>query len=79
MCTPVNVHGWLEEIVLTWSQNYAVVQATLPGVENLGYKFWIVVSLLQTSQGCYVLNTRPVGRYMRRLYTHHIPLLPGDR
>jgi len=24
------------------SQNYAVVQATLPGIENLGYKFWIV-------------------------------------
>ena len=23
-------------------QNYAVVQATLPGIENLGYKFWIV-------------------------------------
>ncbi|KAI6802946.1 general substrate transporter [Hortaea werneckii] len=25
-----------------WICNYAVVQATLPGVENLGYKFWIV-------------------------------------
>jgi hypothetical protein len=23
-------------------QNYAVVQATLPGIENLGYKFWII-------------------------------------
>jgi hypothetical protein len=32
----------------TPSQNYAVVQATLPGIENLGYKFWIVwVSLTQ--------------------------------
>lgn len=25
-----------------WICNYAVVQATLPGVQNLGYKFWIV-------------------------------------
>jgi hypothetical protein len=24
------------------SQNYAVVQATLPGIQNLGYKFWII-------------------------------------
>lgn len=25
-----------------WICNYAVVQATLPGIENLGYKFWII-------------------------------------
>lgn len=25
-----------------WICNYAVVQATLPGVQNLQYKFWIV-------------------------------------
>ncbi|KAM0695440.1 hypothetical protein Q7P36_005799 [Cladosporium allicinum] len=27
-------------------QNYAVVQATLPGIENLGYKFWIVWAVI---------------------------------
>jgi hypothetical protein len=25
-----------------WICNYAVVQATLPGIANLGYKFWII-------------------------------------
>ncbi|GAB7358124.1 hypothetical protein MBLNU230_g0283t1 [Neophaeotheca triangularis] len=25
-----------------WISNYAVVQATLPGIENIGYKFWII-------------------------------------
>jgi hypothetical protein len=25
-----------------WICNYAVVQATLPGIESLGYKFWII-------------------------------------
>lgn len=28
------------------SQNYAVVQATLPGIDNLGYKFWIVWAVI---------------------------------
>lgn len=27
-------------------QNYAVVQATLPGIDNLGYKFWIVWAVI---------------------------------
>ena len=30
-----------------WICNYAVVQATLPGIENLGYKFWIIWVRLQ--------------------------------
>lgn len=29
-----------------WICNYAVVQATLPGVKNLGYKFWIVWAVI---------------------------------
>lgn len=29
-----------------WICNYAVVQATLPGIENLGYKFWIVWAVI---------------------------------
>ncbi|KAK4554878.1 hypothetical protein LTR86_008026 [Recurvomyces mirabilis] len=29
-----------------WICNYAVVQATLPGVQNLGYKFWIVWAVI---------------------------------
>lgn len=26
--------------------NYAVVQATLPGIQNLGYKFWIIWAVI---------------------------------
>ncbi|KXT03859.1 hypothetical protein AC578_8939 [Pseudocercospora eumusae] len=29
-----------------WICNYAVVQATLPGIANLGYKFWIVWAVI---------------------------------
>ncbi|OQN97487.1 hypothetical protein B0A48_16640 [Cryoendolithus antarcticus] len=29
-----------------WICNYAVVQATLPGIDNLGYKFWIVWAVI---------------------------------
>ncbi|KAK4928031.1 hypothetical protein LTR49_005230 [Elasticomyces elasticus] len=32
-----------------WICNYAVVQATLPGVENLGYKYWIVWAVICAS------------------------------
>ncbi|KAK5173766.1 uncharacterized protein LTR77_002447 [Saxophila tyrrhenica] len=32
-----------------WICNYAVVQATLPGVKNLGYKFWIVWGVICTA------------------------------
>lgn len=29
-----------------WICNYAVVQATLPGIENHGYKFWIIWAVI---------------------------------
>lgn len=29
-----------------WICNYAVVQATLPGIEKLGYKFWIIWAVI---------------------------------
>ncbi|KAH7125257.1 general substrate transporter [Dendryphion nanum] len=29
-----------------WICNYGVVQATLPGIENLGYKFWIIWAVI---------------------------------
>lgn len=29
-----------------WICNYAVVQATLPGIQSLGYKFWIVWAVI---------------------------------
>jgi len=29
-----------------WICNYAVVQATLPGIESLGYKFWIIWAVI---------------------------------
>jgi hypothetical protein len=29
-----------------WISNYAVVQATLPGIQNLGYKFWIIWAVI---------------------------------
>jgi hypothetical protein len=29
-----------------WICNYAVVQATLPGIERLGYKFWIIWAVI---------------------------------
>ncbi|KAJ4336963.1 hypothetical protein N0V87_004982 [Didymella glomerata] len=29
-----------------WICNYAVVQATLPGIQNLGYKFWIIWAVI---------------------------------
>lgn len=29
-----------------WISNYAVVQATLPGIANLGYKFWIIWAVI---------------------------------
>jgi MFS family permease len=32
-----------------WICNYAVVQATLPGIQNLGYKFWIVWAVICSS------------------------------
>jgi hypothetical protein len=31
---------------LTGICNYAVVQATLPGIQNLGYKFWIIWAVI---------------------------------
>ena len=30
--------------------NYAVVQATLPGIQNLGYKFWIIWVLIHKNR-----------------------------
>ncbi|KAK8211458.1 hypothetical protein M8818_003111 [Zalaria obscura] len=29
-----------------WIMNYAVVQVTLPGISNLGYKFWIIWAVI---------------------------------
>ncbi|KAF2488787.1 sugar transporter STL1 [Lophium mytilinum] len=29
-----------------WIMNYAVVQVTLPGIDNLGYKFWIIWAVI---------------------------------
>jgi hypothetical protein len=29
-----------------WICNYAVVQATLPGIQSLGYKFWIIWAVI---------------------------------
>jgi hypothetical protein len=29
-----------------WICNYAVVQATLPGIDSLGYKFWIIWAVI---------------------------------
>ena len=29
-----------------WICNYAVVQVTLPGIDNLGYKFWIIWAVI---------------------------------
>jgi hypothetical protein len=29
-----------------WICNYGVVQATLPGIQNLGYKFWIIWAVI---------------------------------
>lgn len=29
-----------------WIMNYAVVQVTLPGTTNLGYKFWIIWAVI---------------------------------
>ena len=29
-----------------WICNYAVVQATLPGIESLGYKFWVIWAVI---------------------------------
>lgn len=29
-----------------WIMNYAVVQVTLPGIQNLGYKFWIIWAVI---------------------------------
>lgn len=29
-----------------WICNYAVVQATLPGIQNLKYKFWIIWAVI---------------------------------
>jgi hypothetical protein len=29
-----------------WICNYAVVQATLPGIESLGFKFWIIWAVI---------------------------------
>jgi len=33
---------YIVELLILSTQNYAVVQATLPGIQNLGYRFWIV-------------------------------------
>lgn len=33
-----------------WLCNYAIVQATIPGIENLGYKFWIIWVSLNNSR-----------------------------
>lgn len=29
-----------------WICNYAVVQATLPGIQSLGYKFWVIWAVI---------------------------------
>lgn len=34
------------QLILAGICNYAVVQATLPGIENLGYKFWIIWAVI---------------------------------
>jgi hypothetical protein len=39
--TPINFYR-----STNWICNYAVVQATLPGIENLGYKFWVIWAVI---------------------------------
>lgn len=29
-----------------WIMNYAVVQVTLPGIQNIGWKFWIIWAVI---------------------------------
>ncbi|KAK6388317.1 hypothetical protein LTR65_007995 [Meristemomyces frigidus] len=38
----VRTKGASLAMATNWIMNYAVVQATLPGISNLGYKFWII-------------------------------------
>ena len=32
-----------------WIMNYAVVQVTLPGIQNIGWKFWIIWAVICAS------------------------------
>lgn len=67
-----------------WICNYAVVQATLPGIENLGYKFWIVWVNSPPPRPhslplfTYLPLTPPPGNHLLLLHPHHLPLLPRD-
>ncbi|KAK3726075.1 hypothetical protein LTR37_000223 [Vermiconidia calcicola] len=44
----VRAKGASLAMATNWICNYAVVQATLPGVKNLGYKFWIIWGVVCT-------------------------------
>jgi len=44
-----------------WICNYAVVQATLPGIQNLGYKFWIVWACICFAYGSHT-HVQPTFR-----------------
>jgi MFS family permease len=45
----VRAKGASLAMATNWICNYAVVQATLPGIDSLGYKFWIVWGVICTA------------------------------
>jgi len=42
----VRAKGASLAMATNWIMNYAVVQVTLPGTQNLGYKFWIIWAVI---------------------------------
>jgi hypothetical protein len=53
-----------------WICNYAVVQATLPGVENLGYKFWIVWGV----SNVFLSDTLPFAKCVQVICLAFVPI-----
>jgi len=42
----VRAKGASLAMATNWIMNYAVVQVTLPGIQNLGWKFWIIWAVI---------------------------------
>lgn len=58
-----------------WIMNYAVVQVTLPGIQNIGWKFWIIWAVICFSfiPITYLFYPETANRYVDSMFLEVLP------
>ena len=58
-----------------WIMNYAVVQVTLPGIQNIGWKFWIIWAVICFSfiPITYFFYPETANRYVGSIFPEVLP------